>query len=377
MILSHLNLCALYAGIVGLCSFSWASSWELATGPTWRGSMKLEVSGVSYAQLEKVQAATAYQMDPTGIGTLMATADRLYDDGYVKKDNGTDNPSAIGGAGLTWNWGMNSASAYDSTGGRLRFRKSGGEKLSLAGTTQTPIGLAEDFDAPGWELSLRFHPDSNRSSKIIWSAGIRYFQADKQNFSGSDYQQSWKVESYQLEDIYSLSGMVPPTNPLYQGTLDGPGPLISNLPAARNAINFQTKQTWTASNSWTMAVENKLWEIRAGPEIRHLLSEKAALVLLPTLSLHYLQVKGVLVETFRNSSTGAERTWSDSGKTSEWIPGLSLEAGLVVFPSATWSVGLTGGYQWMADEVETEIGPTKVLWEPDAYTLNLRVGYRF
>lgn len=61
--------------------------------------------------------------EPPGVGNPGAHSDRIYDDGYVKLDEGTLNPDAVGGLGNTWNWAYNDSGQFNSAANTLSFRK--------------------------------------------------------------------------------------------------------------------------------------------------------------------------------------------------------------------------------------------------------------
>ncbi|MDX2109159.1 MAG: hypothetical protein SFY80_02850 [Verrucomicrobiota bacterium] len=356
--------CTLFAG------------WEISTGPVYRWDMEISMTGPSHAQVELFQAAVPYQKDPTGIGSLALTGDRTYDDGFVNRDAGTDNPEAIGGPGMTWNWGISNASVYDKSSATLRYHKSGGEKLSLLSTSSVEGQQSIDSHAAGWELAARYVPEQRESWSVAWMVAARYHEKNGQLFSGSNYSQQWLLESYQLADTFPLQGVVPSTSPLYSGTYNGPGPVIANRPSTRTATNFQTLQTWTAANQWQAEIDTSLWELRAGPEFRTALDSRISAVLNPAISLNRMVLEGTQMEQFSYDPVGVLRTWHDSSSAEKWSFGASVDAGLE-FYAEPWSATVLAGYHWVSDSVESHLGPSRVLWEPSGFTFNVSIGYRY
>lgn len=352
------------------------AKWEISAGPAYRWDMEIALAGPGHAQVEGIQAAAAYQMDPIGPGPLGATGDRVYDNGYVKRDYGTDNPNALGGSGLTWNWGMSSGTVYDAPGDALQFKKSGGEKLSLTGTTQRPIDWDDKIGATGWDLSVRRLPDADEWWVPSWTAGIRYFTSNAADLTSEVYGQSWLLQSYDIVDRFALSGVVPPNAPLYNGNVYGPGPVIPNVPGSRQAANFQTQAVWAANSLAKIELDADLWEMRLGPEWRAKVYEDIQGVLRPTISLNRLALEGTMQESFTYAPAGVLKTWTDEASEEEWAFGASIEAGFEVRTEA-WSAAALAGYHWVGSDVTLPLGTTQARWEPSGFTVNVLIGYSF
>ena len=142
-----------------------ADDWWFDAGPVYRGGMRMNITGQSYAQQLGLHAVPAPMVAPPSAGQSGVLGDRVYDDGYVKLDSGTLNPNSVGGAGNTWNWGYNQASQYNAQAGTLTFHKQGdvGYQTS-AGSSST----AKDLDGAGIQLSGGFRIyESGR-----WSVGL-------------------------------------------------------------------------------------------------------------------------------------------------------------------------------------------------------------
>src|SRR5215468_8747154 len=93
-------------------------------GPAVRGGMRIRVEGSSYVQALGLHDPTANGplTFPSGIGATNGYADRLYDNGYVKLDRGTGDPSAPNPSG-TWNWGFSDPGQYNANAQILKFQK--------------------------------------------------------------------------------------------------------------------------------------------------------------------------------------------------------------------------------------------------------------
>ena len=140
---------------------------------------------------------------PTGSGS------RTYDDGYVRPDSSA-NP------GLTWNWGYENASQVP-----------GDDTIQFHSSTSRGDGSSLDNDdSPyhGLELSYsRYFGKMGQRATWGLEAAFAY------NILGINDNSPASSSVRRLKDTYALDGVIPPEPP-YNGTFDGPGPLISDSP---------------------------------------------------------------------------------------------------------------------------------------------------
>ncbi|MGQ9661293.1 MAG: hypothetical protein ACUVWX_03025 [Kiritimatiellia bacterium] len=134
----------LYPGILIAYSCCVADTFWIRVGPIYRDQMQVEVSGTSHVQAEAVHAA-GLLLVPSSVGPEGKYANRTYDDGYVMMDPGTGNPASIDPE-VTWYWGYDRASQYNSTRGTLTFQKRG--EPGFQDTLDTTFS-AED-NTSGW-----------------------------------------------------------------------------------------------------------------------------------------------------------------------------------------------------------------------------------
>lgn len=166
-----------------------------------------------------------------GIGSRGALGNRQYKDGFVFIDStgSTD--------GLTWFWGYNDAAQIQ--GGQLTFTAPGGkERETSAFSSYSPGGsFAEDIEEGGPYVQLEYMMGLNETGSLAWGPqlGFSFIDFDlSQSSTTFAAGQSFTDYDVTYTDRYDLGGIIAPLAP-YQGTSDGPGPLIKNQPDSRSA----------------------------------------------------------------------------------------------------------------------------------------------
>ncbi|MGZ8939878.1 MAG: hypothetical protein ACXW32_11765 [Limisphaerales bacterium] len=142
-------------------------------------------------------------------GPATGGADHNYDDGYVRVD------SSGAGSGSTWNWGYENNSQV--VGDTLQFHAVQGD--SASGATESDV-----TDDPQMGVELIYQRVIGWfSSAGSWGleAGLGYTDLDLKGSADSGRTMT--------TDTYALNGVLPP-GAGYNGTFNGPGPLIGDTP---------------------------------------------------------------------------------------------------------------------------------------------------
>ena len=250
-----------------------SSSWNFTAGYQWRQIGDLNFNTGSHAAGETLpwltgkgrngltgsispstSAAGSTSSDGTA-GPAGTIADRTYDDGYVNQDAGTAT------FGNTWFWGYNSASqisgstlTYHTTAPGVGMTNGGGSLTNYSSQRSSWSSLGNDL---AWDSELAGSGWFGRiESPAIFAKGAlsasmdlgySYASADAAHRNADVFRAHQETRQRAttisggpggiatintITDTYSLAGIAVPGAP-YAGTLAGPGPLISNIPASR------------------------------------------------------------------------------------------------------------------------------------------------
>ena len=173
-----------------------AQNFWIEAGPAVRGAMKVKVSGGSYVQGLGLHAAPAPLTEPASVGPLGAYADREYDDGYVRLDEGTLNPDAVGGPGNTWNWAYDgnagSPGQFDPSANTLSFKRQG--DVGYTTLRDAPVSGSDDMTGVGVQITAgwkvleqdEWRLDLAIGFQGIWGASSKISRSSKErNFTSS------------------------------------------------------------------------------------------------------------------------------------------------------------------------------------------------
>ncbi|HWN93393.1 MAG TPA: hypothetical protein VNT99_00030 [Methylomirabilota bacterium] len=167
--------------------------------------------------------------------------DRFYDDGYNRVDSSGNRD------GLTWFWG------YENAGQIV------GDTLAMHSTSVAPISSKTIDGDPQSGLELTYGRELGRLEKhnagwgLEAALGWTYIDiADDRPLAGG-------VRT--ITDTYDLGGVIPPPAP-YNGTFQGPGPLIDDAPA-RAIVSSARGAVVTGERHF----EADLFAFRLGPYI--------------------------------------------------------------------------------------------------------------
>jgi hypothetical protein len=369
-----------------------AEGWWLEGGPVFRGDMHYQVSGSSYVQKFDLHAAAGPLVAPASVGPSDQYADRTYDNGYVKLDAGTLDPNAIGGPGKTWNWAYDASSQLNAQSATLSFaKKSGlGYHSAVAGTASG----GGDLRSSGINLMAGYSIYKSQRWTIELGFGFQGLWGQTSSFGTSSYQE--QTGRINAKDSYAAAGAVDPTYgfPLprtapggyvgtYGGPADGPSawvggyPVIGNLPDNRVSA---TEPDSVAQNDINYRLSTDLYELNLSPRVRYAATKRLCLHVTPTLGLAVVGLNAERTESFYNTTsagTAQLKSWRDSQN--GWQVSFSggVTAGVDYDLGKGYFVGVFGGYNWVVNPTQVELGPSRVTMDASGYVTGAVFGRRF
>ena len=164
-----------------------------------------------------------------------------YLDGHVLPD-----VNGAGGDGLTWNWGYQNDTQYDAGADTLTY--------SAIDSSDSFAGSRSESDdpLPGFELS--YIQTLGTIGRVAW--GIELAGGYTQISAGFD--RSLMSNISLRNDVFSLGGVIPPSAP-YNGSFDGPGPVIPLAPSGTSMV------TGTSTVMESQDYKARLVGFRLGP----------------------------------------------------------------------------------------------------------------
>lgn len=339
--------------------------WRFEMGPLFRCNMRVGFGGSSYIQ---------NPVFPAGVGPVNAYADRIYSDGYVKRDAGTGNPASLDPS-ATWNWGYNNASQYNSAAKTLSFHGYGND-----GWTADNNGIVSGrtaTDSAGFEMAVAGRMAACSWFKLDFAAGVEAVWGVQNSWSSPIYNAS--LSRVDVTDIYSTSGISVPAAG-YQGTYNGPlgtassAPVISNLPSIRQ-VNVVS--VGSATDAYTIKTRADVFELWVGPRLEVQPACRVSLYLNPKVGGAFVNVRADrtedLVGTISSGVLGTLQSWQDSAREKSWMFMAGVTAGVAVKVYENVCVDLHGGYEWAGSHADFQVGPSSVSLNPSGYTAGFSV----
>lgn len=370
---------SLFVGVIASC----AGAEEPAAAATpaapshWRVSAAIlcrQLEGVDVRPSRYITGAMVPRHASAGItggdfSPLTESADRRYDDGYVNRDAGTPRD------GLTWYWGYRDAGQVE--GDTLSFHVGDATSTDVRRSVQLDDSSDDDEAyGPGFAIGLGY--DVNPGSRITWgvNASLTFARFDV-NSDATTFQsdEAWARQDLLVTDTYDLNGVLPPNAP-YSGTLDGPGPLLSNRPSSRSVMGGEARtgeyRVWNrvstdvGINLLTLALAPALtWNTKACS-----LSLQAG----PTIS--WEQVDMERSEAALDGGSAPIAAWRDTSTESHFIGGGMVDLSVAYRLGENSSLALGGRYDWI-DERECRVGPATVTVDADGVSVSAAWTYRF
>ena len=313
-----------------------AGEWTLGGGPVVRLGLRVEARGSSRVQDLHLHAAQPGHSSPSGLGAgdgawtydISGYGDRTYDDGFVNLDPGTADPNSIE-PGLTWYWGYQSDEQFDGNARTLTFHSQVsdedigyGESISLQTLRDDPVSASEDMTAAGIGLTASYA--TGRRNGLDWSfcVGTKILRGCVDGLRVSPYEETVQQDRYQVVETftydeiytYDTGDTVPPPAP-YEGTYNGPGPVIPNTPSGRaqsSALSSSRRRaasstSWSAANEIDFDVESAVYDLWIGPRVGLAAGPRVSLYAIPSVSLNYIEANVDRTEKFT-------ATYSDGGR---------------------------------------------------------------
>jgi hypothetical protein len=188
-----------------------------------------------------------------GPGLIASGVNHNYDDGYNRVDiTGNDH----GGFKGSWNWGYHAPSQV--SGDTLTMRSSA---LAAGGDSNNNSNDPQ----PGFELT--YGRELGRARHARWGVEGAFGYTDVSIHDSRPVVGAVAV----TRDTYTLNGILPPVAP-YQGTYNGPGAIIGDLPSR----NTSTVAGGASITGWRQLDAN-LFAFKAGPYLEIPLSDVWAL----------------------------------------------------------------------------------------------------
>ncbi len=357
----------------------------IEAGPVVRGDMKFSVAGSSYTQilgLHDPSAAGALAL-PSGIGSVDSYADRTYDNGYVKLDPGTGNPSAPNPS-LTWNWGFNNPAQYNASARTLAFQKTGPPGYSVVEDT-SPGG--EKFKAPGVQLLTGVPIKQTESWAVDVCLGFQGVWSMDEKFNTSSYRE--EIRRMTVTDVYDVSGVPAASFPAggFHGTFLGPfdtppvipSPQIPNKPQTRSALASSALST--SYNNIGFSVDQSLYQLSLGPRITLAQAAGMKLHIRPNVSGNLVDLEVQRTEQFVQAPAQGNQTtlnqWSDHNSHSSFVLGLGVVAGLDVDLGAGFFLGGFAGYDWLSEKASVSVGPNTLRADASGWLVGGVIGKQF
>jgi hypothetical protein len=247
-----------------------------------------------------------------------STYNRGYDNGYNKLD--------ISGnaGGMTWNWGYQNPGSVSADTISLQ---------SSASANNVSTGNQRDDPQHGFELS--YQRELYRKPK--WQAGVEAAFAFSP-ISVSDSQTLYG-DVKRITDTYSLGGIVPPLAP-YQGTFQGPGPLISSSPD-----RLRTFITDHAIVYGKRTLDSDIYLFRLGPYAEIPIYKKLSAIISGGLTLAVADSTFSYSESVTINGVGTARR-SSSGSQTDFLAGGYV--GMALSYAISEKVSAFAGFQYQA-----------------------------
>ncbi len=273
-----------------------------------------------------------------------------YDNGFVLPDSGGT------ASGLTWNWGYDDAGQV--SGDAVNYERY--SNLPHAGVFTS----GSDDPLLGGEIvwGVEFGRFNLGGKEIGWGVELGYSLTP---FKVSNSSTASGTVNY-LAASHGLGGIVPPVPP-YQGTYDGPGPLIDLNPGSSTAISS------AATSAFDGTLESDLHMLKVGVWLELPLTQTIS----TSLSLGYSSVFADTRFDYRESISIANAGIPALGVTDESLEASGWEGGFYAELRATWQFSkyfgayIAGDYLYNSEFSFTEAGREVSLDFQSSYSASL------
>lgn len=323
--------------------------------------------------------ATALAKGSPPVGPQDSYADRAYLNGFVRQDAGTAND------GTTWNWGYQDGGQTSGPDGNrsLTFQ---GQSPSRSRDREIRSdrdpgswGVEGDGAVPVIQLDWNYDLSPELSPGLSLQYSFLSFdgQQDLNSFNIFQTQASHEVK---VTDVYNTGGIVIPQAP-YEGSYDGPGPLIDNRPSGRR---FHKGRPIDRSevhfyNRIAESLEVRLHQFTFGPTVATRFGP-VQLGLGAGLSLNIADWEATRTETLYvkkdRQAARIYRRWSDQANGIHGLPGVYLQLAATLPLTPRLRVTAYGNHDW-SRTLTGQVGPSQFHIDPTGWTLGGMIGYSF
>jgi hypothetical protein len=338
-------------------------------------------SGSQSGRLRLPFLATALGKGSPPVGGIDSYADRTYLDAVVRQDGGTLND------GSTWNWGYEDAlqvsgSTQEGTRG-LTFHgeapSAARNDSSLSENKPGSWGVDGDGAVPAIQLdwSYDLKPQLGLGVSLQYSMLAFDGQHGVNSFNAFQTQSSYRVN---VTDVYALGDTVAPQAP-YEGSYEGPGPLIDNRPASRRFSEGRPLDRSVVHfyNTISESLKVRLHHFTLGPTVATRLGP-VQLALGTGLSLDIADWKATHTETLfvQKSGKGTRiyQRWSDQSAGTDVLPGVYLQGAATLPLTQRFSLTAYGQFDW-SNTLTGQAGPSHFTVDPSGWMLGGMIGYSF
>jgi len=354
--------------------------WSIASisaGPTWRSFGKLDYRGGSRSQNLLIPSQVGGDLlTLPAIGTTGDYADRTYTNGFINQDGSTATN------GDTWFWGYDSAGQV--SGDTLHFNATGSRSAYSEASNFTG-GFSDDDHlrslSPQIDLLLR-PPSTFRSPFDGLLVSFWYFGDDSSN-RYSNFSANQNRDDYRLDftDTYDIGAIQPIIGAPYSGSLNGPGPLLGNLPLNRERLDVLIGgATADFSNSISTSIDLDGYSLALGPTISGTIADGWSWQTSAGVTLNVFRWSARETETLNVSLDGAParvfQQWRDTNSDTDFRLGLYIKGDLILDLPQDWFVKASLQAE-MAGSIDMKVGDSEYEFKPRGYALGLSLGRRF
>ena len=282
-------------------------------------------------------------------GSTVGGINHGYDDGYVNVDR-TGNSG-----GRTWNWGYQDAAQV--SGGAIEFHS------DQRSTVPLELEAGEDEPQLGLELGYqRIFGTFFFSGRWGFEGAVSYTDIDL-----SEERTDGGFVTH-VTDSYGLNGVVPPTAP-YNGTFNGPGPLLRDRPT-------RTTQAEGATTTSRQELSGYAVGFRVGPFFEWDLAKRLVLTLSAGLAFAGTGVDYDFAET--TTLQGGQQTIArGNSHKNDLLYGNYVMAAFRYEFTRHWGLYAGGQFQHLNDLEQTVAGRTARLEQGATYFGVAGVSFRF
>jgi hypothetical protein len=360
-------------GLSGASSRAQSSAaWEWQVGPACRFDARVSPRWNAASVVNRVSDQFLHTVSaPPNVGTLTGYADRDYTDGFVHTDPGTADPDTDT-AGKTWNWGYDNASQY--SGSSVQFHSAAGSDHLIAAQAASDELGGKDSDMPGLDFLIGRRLWARKGMALGFSAGASWFPEHSSSFSVNRTVARDTLTSFRYVDTYGAPYTPFPGDP-YVGTIGGPGYLLGNIPDSRiTEILSQNTTDWVADSK--LKVEMQMAELRLGPTLWLMPTERLTLRLSPHLRVAYVETEAES-HTQISPTTLGPITYDDRTHSRNWLLGGGAEAEARLALNRGWFVGFSTAYDWWDDNVNISADPFNASVDLGRVTCTATIGREF